>query len=552
MAQRERVVALIDLDCFYCACERHLEPSLAGVPIAVVQYNPFENSGGGAGGVGGVISRPPQPAAARVVARDGKILLPSGANGSIIAVSYEARARGVTRFFRGREALAACPELVLVQVPTAHGKSDMGIYREYGARVLKIVASVCGGCGGRAVLEKASVDEMYVDVTEPARAVLAGAPVGLLAREAAEEHGTHVAGATEAADEAGRGAQPGGVLARSSFRAGHAGQREREIGAASAAWWARPDGAWAPEEGLLAAGAAIVGRARAAVTAELGFTCSAGVAANKLLAKLCGGLHKPNQQTVLPPSAVHALLDPLPVDRLRGFGAKLGKLLREDGGFETCAALRRAGVPAVARLLRDGGWNKPEEMAAEAVRMAGGRDDAEVGDRKLSKQVGSGKQFGGRRGAARGPLDTREVIAKWVSELTGDIADRLAAEEEENDRVATKIIVGLGLEGEAYCSKRTALKDASADGLARDCLQLIASLTAGRPPTRIGITLLNITADGFESTAAAGAADRGALVRMFAAAAPAAAAAAAADSRRSSERGSRRARRRHWRGGSRR
>ena len=36
MAERERVVALIDLDCFYCACERHLEPSLVGVPIAVV------------------------------------------------------------------------------------------------------------------------------------------------------------------------------------------------------------------------------------------------------------------------------------------------------------------------------------------------------------------------------------------------------------------------------------------------------------------------------------------------------------------------------------
>ena len=37
---------------------------------------------------------------------------------------------------------------------------------------------------------------------------------------------------------------------------------------------------------------------------------------NKLLGKLCGGLHKPNQQTVLPPCAVHALLDPLPVDRV--------------------------------------------------------------------------------------------------------------------------------------------------------------------------------------------------------------------------------------------
>jgi len=64
------------------------------------------------------------------------------------------------------------------------------------------------------------------------------------------------------------------------------------------------------------------------VTRELGFTCSAGVAANKLLAKLCGGLHKPNQQTLLPASSVGALLDPLPIDRLRGFGGKMGKILQ--------------------------------------------------------------------------------------------------------------------------------------------------------------------------------------------------------------------------------
>ena len=34
-------------------------------------------------------------------------------------------------------------------------------------------------------------------------------------------------------------------------------------------------------------------------------------------------LHKPDQQTLLAPRAVTALLDPLPVDRLRGFGGKL-------------------------------------------------------------------------------------------------------------------------------------------------------------------------------------------------------------------------------------
>ena len=132
--------------------------------MAVVQYNPENNT---ASGNVGVLSYPAEPAAARVVVRDGKILLKSGINGSIIAVSYEARARGVTRFFRGREALAQCPEIVLVQVPTAHGKSDMGVYRAYGARTLKLVRETCGA---GALVEKASVDEMYVDLTAPAKA----------------------------------------------------------------------------------------------------------------------------------------------------------------------------------------------------------------------------------------------------------------------------------------------------------------------------------------------------------------------------------------------
>ena len=100
-----------------CACERGLDPSLEGVPLAVVQYNPFQ--GDGSASASGVVSLPAEPSTARVVFKSGRLIMPSAANGSIIAVSYEARARGVTRFFRGREAIAACPEIVLVQVPTA-------------------------------------------------------------------------------------------------------------------------------------------------------------------------------------------------------------------------------------------------------------------------------------------------------------------------------------------------------------------------------------------------------------------------------------------------
>lgn len=57
----------------------------------------------------------------------------------------------------------------------------------------------------------------------------------------------------------------------------------------AASWWQRPQHEWRPGERLLACAAAAVADLREAVRRELGYTCSAGIAHTKLMAKLCSG-----------------------------------------------------------------------------------------------------------------------------------------------------------------------------------------------------------------------------------------------------------------------
>merc|ERR1719498_1621924 len=87
--------------------------------------------------------------------------------GGIIAVSYEARARGVTRSMSGREARKVCPDITIVQTPTGFGKADLRIYKKGGDDVVALLSKRADAT------EKKSVDEVAIDITSEARRILA-------------------------------------------------------------------------------------------------------------------------------------------------------------------------------------------------------------------------------------------------------------------------------------------------------------------------------------------------------------------------------------------
>lgn len=87
--------------------------------------------------------------------------------------------------------------------------------------------------------------------------------------------------------------------------------------------------------------ATIATEIRAAVKQRTGYNCSAGIAHNKILAKLMCGQNKPNKQTLLPVDRVPLLYETLPVSAIRGLGGKFGDEVAERLKVTTMAQLAR-------------------------------------------------------------------------------------------------------------------------------------------------------------------------------------------------------------------
>uniref|UniRef100_A0A6N2JWZ8 DNA polymerase eta n=1 Tax=Salix viminalis TaxID=40686 RepID=A0A6N2JWZ8_SALVM len=349
---RTRIIAHVDLDCFYVQVEQRKQPELRGLPTAVVQYNEWKG-------------------------------------GALIAVSYEARKLGVSRHMRGDDAKEVCPQIHLVQVPVARGKADLNIYRNAGSEVVSILARK-GRC------ERASIDEVYLDLTDSAEAMLRETPPESLESINEEARKSHILGLkSEDANDAQENASK---------------------------WLRRSDANH--QDKLLACGALIVAELRMEVLKEAQFTCSAGVAHNKMLAKLVSGMNKPAQQTVVPSSSVKRLLESLPIKKMKQLGGKLGTSLQTDLGVNTVGDLLKFSEEKLQERfgINTGTW---------LWNIARGINGEEVQGRLLPKSHGAGKSFPGPRA-----LKTIASVQHWLNQLCDELNERICFDLDQNKRIA--------------------------------------------------------------------------------------------------------------------
>lgn len=111
-------------------------------------------------------------------------------------------------------------------------------------------------------------------------------------------------------------------------------------------------------------------RIKRAVREATGLSCSIGVAPNKLLAKICSDLEKPDGLTILTLTDVPTRIWPLPVHKVNGIGPKAAKKLAELG-IHTIGEL--AQVELSLLQLHFG-----QRYALQLHRIAQGEDDRPV------------------------------------------------------------------------------------------------------------------------------------------------------------------------------
>uniref|UniRef100_A0A9J2PWC2 DNA polymerase eta n=1 Tax=Ascaris lumbricoides TaxID=6252 RepID=A0A9J2PWC2_ASCLU len=366
-----RVIALIDMDCFYAQVEQRLQPHLWGKPIIVAQYSNIRGGG-------------------------------------ILAVSYEARPFGIKRFgMFAEQAKALCPELTVCYVPSGEhsDKADHTRYRNASAEVFDVL----NGFDSRIIVERASIDEAYLDLSELVDYIIESETPSLKYSCSLDMFPTtHLANGND-------------IKASNET----IWKYDRE---ANLREWIIEACVQQRQALRLAVAAEIVERIRAEIKEKTQFSCSAGIGSNKMIAKLICSRHKPGQQTIIPDEFIAEIFRSTRILSIRNLGGKLGHALMNAFSIETMSEL--CGI-SMQQL------NEHFSVQAKWIyNIARGIDDEPVRARDKQSSIAVSKNFPGSSA-----LTSTSEVQTWLDGLVKELAKRLIDDQIKNKRTACTLHV---------------------------------------------------------------------------------------------------------------
>ncbi|CEL02962.1 Putative DNA polymerase eta (Eurofung) [Aspergillus calidoustus] len=379
-----RVIAHIDLDAFYAQCEMVRLGTPRETPLAVRQWD------------------------------------------SLIAINYPARESGITRMISAREARAKCPDIVLQHVATfREGEGGKWAYREdawrnmgtdkvcldpYRGESRKILKAIKGELARwytdlvqdsreldsqvkiqEAFVEKASVDEVFIDLSPLVFAVLLQRYPELREKPHGDDRTTPLPCPPTTALEW-----------KTEDCLIDLDENETEVD--------NPD--W--DDIAMLIGSEIVRSVRTAVWEALSYTCSAGIAKNKMMAKLGSAMNKPNKQTIVRNRAIQNFLGGFKFTKIRMLGGKLGDQISATFGTEQVSDLLKVSLEQFRAKLND-------DTATWLYGIIRGEDRSEVNPRTQIKSMLSAKSF-------RPSINNLDQAEKWLRIFAADIYGRLVEE----------------------------------------------------------------------------------------------------------------------------
>ncbi|XP_053670693.1 DNA polymerase iota [Anopheles nili] len=265
----------------------------------------------------------------------------------VVTSNYIARQYGIKKLQPVKDALVLCPELVLVN------GEDLTKYKEMSVRINEIMHRFTPH------VEKLGLDENYLDVTELVSERLEQLETNSGGRDLKELN--YVEGLIHPPPErdASQMASPPETDRDVFLRCCCCGCERRLILATH-----------------------LAKEIRDCIFNELGLRCCAGIAHNKLLAKLVGAVNKQNKQTVLLPTMGSTFVASLgSVRSLTGIGEKTAQTLADCCGISTVTDLQNVELDRLAKHLG-------HEQAVRLKQLALGKDNTPV------KQTGKPKSVG--------------------------------------------------------------------------------------------------------------------------------------------------------------